>query len=114
ARAAAQWFVAVAGDTLPGGWTGSAQLAAALAVVGTRVLGQYDPYGSPRLVLVAPNLVEVSRQMPAPRSQFALWVCVHEQTHALQFAAAPWLADHLRGEAQALLGSLQTPGKELE
>ncbi|MCV2394987.1 zinc-dependent metalloprotease [Actinotalea sp. M2MS4P-6] len=112
ARAAAQSFVELAGPALtgPGATT---QLAVALGVIGTRVLGQFDPYVRPRLLLVAPNVLEVGRAMRAEADDFALWVCVHEQTHALQFAAAPWLADHLRSEAAALLGALQGPGREL-
>ncbi len=47
--------------------------------------------------------------MAADPDDFALWVCVHEQTHALQFAAAPWLAGHLRSEAGALLEAFDRP-----
>lgn len=106
ARAAAASFAAVAGAELPGGPAGDAQLAAALAMLGTRVLGQYDPYLTSRLLLVAPNVVSVGRAMGADEDEFALWVCVHEQTHALQFAAAPWLAGHLRDQAAGLLGAI--------
>ena len=67
----------------------------------------------PRLLLVAPNVLEVGRAMKADPDDFALWVSVHEQTHALQFAAAPWLAEHLRTEAGALLEALDGPGREL-
>lgn len=106
ARAAAASFAAMAGGSLPGGAAGDAQLAAGLAVLGTRVLGQYDPYLTSRLLLVAPNVVSVGRSMAADPDEFALWVCAHEQTHALQFAAAPWLAEHLRDHAAGLLGAI--------
>ncbi|GMA32453.1 zinc-dependent metalloprotease [Litorihabitans aurantiacus] len=80
------------------------QLGVVLALLGTRVLGQFDPYaqgrpdgtGAGRLLLVAPNILTVQRQLDADPTDFHLWVCLHEQTHAVQFAAAPWLADHLR------------------
>ncbi len=128
ARAAAQSMFALAGSSLPAGRTVTAQLAGALAVLGTHVLGQFDPYfrgaagtavaagtvrdGAGRLLLVAPNVRDAGRAMAADPDDFALWVCVHEQTHALQFAAAPWLADHLRSEAGALLEALTGPGED--
>ncbi|MFN8129378.1 MAG: zinc-dependent metalloprotease [Candidatus Nanopelagicales bacterium] len=48
-----------------------------------------------RLLLVAPNIVEIERHLEAVPRDFRLWVCVHEQTHRIQFAAAPWLTDYL-------------------
>ena len=112
ARAAAQSFVELAGAGLSGRGS-TAQLPVALGVLGSRVLGQFDPYVTPRLLLVAPNVLEVGRAMKADPDDFALWVSVHEQTHALQFAAAPWLAEHLRTEAGALLEAVDGPGREL-
>lgn len=109
AQAAASSFAGIAdGRAIPGT---TAQAAAVLSLLATRVLGQYDPYSGPgRLVLVAPNVLRAERAMRVPRADFRLWVCVHEQTHALQFAAAPWLADHIRGELAALLAEVdQTP-----
>jgi len=97
---------------------GAAEVAAALALVSTRVLGQYDPYvaapGEPgRLLLVAPNVLRVGRGLDARPDPFALWVALHEQTHALQFAAAPWLADHLRARVAELLDDVVATGTEL-
>lgn len=109
ARAAATSFAGISGGRAVPGAT--AQAAAVLALLATRVLGQYDPYTSDgRLLLVAPNVLRAERAMRVPTADFRLWVCVHEQTHALQFAAAPWLADHIRGELAALLAEVeQTP-----
>ena len=86
----------------------TAQAAAVLALLSSKVLGQYDPYASGsqpygRLILVAPNVLHSEQTLGVDPDDFRLWVCVHEQTHALQFAAAPWLADHVRAEATALL-----------
>ncbi len=74
-----------------------AQLGLVLGFVGSRVLGQFEIFtpDHPRLLLVAPNIVEIERQLEAVPRDFRLWVCVHEQTHRIQFAAAPWLTEHL-------------------
>ncbi|WP_225755098.1 zinc-dependent metalloprotease [Actinotalea sp. Marseille-Q4924] len=116
ARAAAQSFSGLLGDvgTQPAGRrvpTGAtAQTASLIGLLAGRVLGQFDPFGASdpggRLLLVAPNVLHVERALSADPVDFRLWVCVHEQTHALQFAAAPWLADHLRGEVAALAQDL--------
>jgi len=116
---------------------GAAQVGSVLAVLASRVLGQFDPYsgigagdpaaavvpdgathptadGSPgRLVLVAPNVLQVERALDLVPADFRLWVCLHEQTHALQFAAAPWLADHLRTRAGDLLTELSGSSRRL-
>ncbi|MDO5492430.1 MAG: zinc-dependent metalloprotease [Nesterenkonia sp.] len=75
-----------------------------LAFLSANVLGQFDPFApGPRegvrgqLMLVAPNMVEVRRQLNLEPDDFRLWVCLHEQTHRVQFAAAPWLPEHLMG-----------------
>jgi len=59
-----------------------------------------------QLLLVAPNVLRMERELGADPEQFRLWVCLHEQTHAAQFATAPWLAEHVRGGAQGLIESL--------
>lgn len=97
---------------------GAAEVGGALALVATRVLGQLDPYvaapGEPgRLLLVAPNILRVGRALDADLGPFSLWVALHEQTHALQFAAAPWLADHMRARVADLLDDVLETGTEL-
>lgn len=97
---------------------GAVEVGGALALVSTRVLGQFDPYvaapGEPgRLLLVAPNVLHVGRALGAAPAPFALWVALHEQTHALQFAAAPWLAGHLQGRVAELLDDVVGTGAEL-
>src|SRR5690606_3716496 len=81
---------------------GASQVAPVLALLSTRVLGQYDPY-SRRLLLVAPNILRTERALGVDPRDFRLWVCLHEQTHALQFATAPWLADHIEARALELV-----------
>ena len=90
-----------------------------LAWLSSKVLGQYDPFsalpgpdGAPagpaggRLMLVAPNVVQVRREIHVDPADFRLWVCLHEQTHRVQFAAAPWLREHLQSEITGLTGGL--------
>jgi coenzyme F420 biosynthesis associated uncharacterized protein len=80
-----------------------AETGALLAYLATRVLGQFELLGPApdgqsggRLTLVAPNIVATERLLSVPAEDFRLWVCLHEVTHRTQFAAAPWLQDHVR------------------
>ncbi len=62
--------------------------------VGRQLLGQFDPASS-TLFLLAPNILQLQRIHGFRMQDFQLWVAAHEQTHAFQFSAAPWLRDHL-------------------
>ncbi|WP_327068315.1 zinc-dependent metalloprotease [Kitasatospora sp. NBC_01250] len=62
-----------------------------------------DPTGPGRLLLVAPNIVQVERELDVDPHDFRLWVCLHEETHRTQFSAVPWLRDHVQSEVQAFL-----------
>lgn len=73
-----------------------AELGGILAFLSSKVLGQFEPFQQGRLMLVAPNIVEIQRELNVVPEDFRLWVCLHEQTHRVQFAAAPWLAEHLK------------------
>lgn len=89
----------------------AAQAGGVLALLAGKVLGQLDPFtagpGEPgRLLLVAPNVLQVERALGVDPHDFRLWVSLHEQTHALQFAAAPWLGAHLRARSAELLSDL--------
>jgi len=77
-----------------------------LALVATNVLGQYEPF-SQRLLLSAPSIEGVRAQIDANPRDFALWVCLHEQTHRHQFAAAPWLRGHMTDLMRRVLESAQ-------
>jgi coenzyme F420 biosynthesis associated uncharacterized protein len=86
------------------GAAGAGQVAAVLGLLSGSVLGQYDPWaGRGALLLVAPNVLAVERRLGVAPADFRLWVALHEQTHAQQFAAAPWLTGHLAGRVAALL-----------
>jgi coenzyme F420 biosynthesis associated uncharacterized protein len=70
-----------------------------LAFLSSRVLGQYEIFGTGgRLLLVAPNIVAAEQKLGVDPSDFRLWVCLHEVTHQLQFTAVPWLKGHLESE----------------
>jgi coenzyme F420 biosynthesis associated uncharacterized protein len=82
----------------------------------SKVLGQFDPFyagpgldGTPaagRLLLVAPNIVHVENELDVDRTDFRLWVCLHEETHRVQFTAVPWMRDHIQGEIEKLVGAI--------
>lgn len=105
-------------ETGPGGLTQAVgskvtgvELGSLLAFLGSKVLGQYDISGADgagtgRLLLVAPNVVQVERELDADPDDFRLWVCLHEETHRVQFAATPWLREHLLGASRALVEDL--------
>jgi coenzyme F420 biosynthesis associated uncharacterized protein len=93
-----------------------------LAYLSTRVLGQYELFlppgeGEPtaggmngaasngtaaapsvgRLTLVAPNIVMVERELGVDSHDFRRWVCLHEETHRVQFTSVPWLRGYVQG-----------------
>jgi coenzyme F420 biosynthesis associated uncharacterized protein len=98
-----------------GGKVTGVELGMLLSFLSSRVLGQYETFapttpelpaagnGGGRLLLVAPNIVHVERELDVDPHDFRLWVCLHEETHRTQFTAVPWLRDHLEGEIQSFL-----------
>ena len=98
-----------------------AQLGAVLAFLSSKVLGQYDPFaaqtpGGPsggRLLLVAPNIITLERELNVDPADFRLWVCLHEQTHRVQFAAAPWLRGHMVEQMGQLTNGLMDKAQTL-
>ena len=102
-----------------GGTVTGAQLGAILAFLSSKVLGQYDPFvpsrngQGGRLMLVAPNIISVERELNVDPSDFRLWVCLHEQTHRVQFAAAPWLKDHMTSHIGQLTSGLMDKADSL-
>jgi coenzyme F420 biosynthesis associated uncharacterized protein len=91
-----------------------AEVGGLLGILSSRVLGQYDAFGPEgRLLLVAPTIVAVERDLDVDPHDFRLWVCLHEETHRVQFTATPWLADHLLGEVRSLIGELMLEPSQL-
>jgi len=98
-----------------------------LAYLSSRVLGQYELFlppgeGGPaangvngngnansgaaangtgssvgRLTLVAPNIVMIERELGVDPHDFRRWVCLHEETHRVQFTSVPWLRGYVQG-----------------
>ena len=100
---------------------GSTELGGVLAYLSTRVLGQYDPYAAlaghgaegGRLMIVAPNLIQLEQELNVDPEDFRLWVCLHEQTHRVQFAAAPWMREHILHLMQAMTEELGATSENL-
>ncbi|MGW6460611.1 zinc-dependent metalloprotease [Streptomyces sp. NPDC055078] len=102
-----------------GGKVTGVELGMLLSFLASRVLGQYETFapatrelpagvnGGGRLLLVAPNIVHVERELDVDPHDFRLWVCLHEETHRTQFTGVPWLRDHLEGEIQSFLGETE-------
>lgn len=92
-----------------------AEVGLVLGFLGGKVLGQFDPFFEPngRLLLVAPNIVHVEQELDVDPTDFRLWVCLHEETHRVQFTAVPWMRDHLYSMMTSLSESIDT-GKALE
>jgi coenzyme F420 biosynthesis associated uncharacterized protein len=93
-----------------------------LAYLSGRVLGQYELFLPPeenghgvgRLTLVAPNISLVERELEVNRRDFRCWVCLHEETHRVQFTAVPWLREYVQGlMTDFLLASDLDPGAML-
>ena len=89
-----------------------AQVGALTGMLSQRVLGQYDlalldASVAPRLLLLAPNLVQAASNLGVDRDEMVLWVTIHEITHAVQFSGAPWLREHIGGLLGELIEGLQ-------
>ncbi|MFB6295624.1 MAG: zinc-dependent metalloprotease [Halobacteriales archaeon] len=92
----------------------TATMATMLSFLGSRVLGQYDPLlladGDPKLYFVRPNIRRTAEKLDAEYNRFRRWIAVHEVTHAAEFGAAPWLADHLETRMQGATERLAEGG----
>jgi coenzyme F420 biosynthesis associated uncharacterized protein len=99
-----------------GGRVTGAEAGTMLAFMAGKVLGQYDlaPGGTPQLLLVAPNLVQVERELGVDPADFRLWVCMHEETHRVQFTAVPWLRDHMVERVRTLATDLVPDPESLQ
>ncbi|HEX6336255.1 MAG TPA: zinc-dependent metalloprotease [Jiangellaceae bacterium] len=87
---------------------------ALLAFLSGKVLGQFDPFwadsdgAAGRLLLVAPNVVHVERELKVDPRDFRMWVCLHEETHRVQFTAVPWMRQYLRDQITEFVEATET------
>ncbi len=115
-----------------GGRITGVEVGALLSYLAPKVLGQFDPFfpggdtpgagvdpgpgADPeagaaddhpggRLLLVAPNVVAVERELRLDPSDFRLWVCLHEETHRVQFTAVPWLREYLNTQIHEVVAN---------
>jgi coenzyme F420 biosynthesis associated uncharacterized protein len=84
-----------------------AEIGLAVGYLSQRVIGQYDialigPAREPRLLFVGPNLSGARARLEVDRDLFLRWIALHETTHAVHFAAVPWLREHIGGIAEEL------------
>ncbi|HEV7205788.1 MAG TPA: zinc-dependent metalloprotease [Jatrophihabitans sp.] len=98
-----------------GGRLTGVQVGVILGFLSGKVLGQFEFFDRPggQLLLVAPNLVAVERQLKVDPKDFRLWVCLHEVTHRVQFTAVPWLRQHMLDEVAALSATIETDPAEM-
>jgi len=90
------------------------EVGALFSYLAPKVLGQFDPFHpGGRLLLVAPNIVAVERELEVDPTDFRLWVCLHEETHRVQFTAVPWLADYLNRLVSDLIDSAELDSQVL-
>ena len=95
------------------------QLGGLLGYLGHRVLGQYDMFLPPDddglIYFVGANVAGVERKFQFRRREFRMWVALHEVTHRLQFAEAPWLRGFLTGLMDSYFEAVEIdPGWLLE
>ena len=94
----------------------TAHVGAVLGYMSTRLLGQVLPplgdgddagvrHGA-RLLLVAPNVLEIRQRLELDVIDLPAWITLHEATHLIQLSAAPWLADYLADQLRAVVGGL--------
>ena len=98
-----------------GGRLTGVQLGVVLGFLSGKVLGQFEFFDRPggQLLLVAPNMVAVERQLKVDSRDFRLWVCLHEVTHRVQFTAVPWLRQHMFDEVAALTATIESDPAEM-
>jgi coenzyme F420 biosynthesis associated uncharacterized protein len=90
----------------------SAQVGGLTGFLAARVLGQYDmplldSEGTPRLLLVGPNLGGAAERLEVDGEQLLHWVTLHEMTHAVQFGSVPWLRLHLASLVREVVDTLE-------
>lgn len=91
----------------------SAQLAAVLAWLSSRVLGQYDLLVGEEasededvISYVGPNIVALEQRHGFDAEQFRLWLALHETAHRAQFAGTTWVRPYFLGLIEEVVSLL--------
>ncbi len=79
------------------GGTDGADVTSANGASGNGASAEENAQGVGRLTLVAPNIVMVERELGVDPHDFRRWVCLHEETHRVQFTSVPWLRGYVQG-----------------
>ena len=72
----------------------------------TGVHAEADSRTGARLLLVAPNVLEIRQRLDLDVLDLPAWVALHEAMHLIQLNAAPWLAGHLADQLRVVVGGL--------
>jgi coenzyme F420 biosynthesis associated uncharacterized protein len=96
-----------------------AEVGLTVGYLSQRVIGQYDvaligPARAPRLLFVGPNLSAARARLEVDRDLFLRWIALHETTHAVHFAAVPWLREQIGGIAEELFAKAAVEVKPSE
>jgi coenzyme F420 biosynthesis associated uncharacterized protein len=96
------------------------EIGALLAFASRHVLGQYDypllgGERPPRLVFVGENIDRATAQLGTEPAQTLDWIALHETTHAIQFASAPWMRSYIGDLVRTLLAEtpIHPPAREV-
>jgi len=86
----------------------AAEVGAFVGFASRHVLGQYEfpllgGERAPRLVFLGENLGKAAGQLGGKPEDVLEWVTLHEVTHSVHFAAAPWLRTYVGDLARTLL-----------
>ena len=98
----------------------AAEIGAFVGFASRHVLGQYEfpllgGERAPRLIFVGENLGNATGQLGGKPADVLEWVALHEVTHSVHFASAPWLRDYVGGLARTLLteSPMRVPAGEI-
>lgn len=99
----------------------SGEVGLLLAYLARHVLGQYDlallgreTVETGKLYYVEPNIRAVERALNLPKSDFRMWLALHETTHAFEFEGVPWLRTYFNGLIEQYFEFLKRDAEQLK
>ena len=98
----------------------SGEVGLLLAYLARHVLGQYDlallgreTIETGKLYYVEPNIRAVEHALRLPKSDFRMWLALHETTHAFEFEGVPWLRGYFNGLIEQYFEFLKQDAEQL-